>query len=562
MSNRNSRPGLSALVILLVGLPLAAAGRSSLTARVLDAVAGPDLEQTARVVVDYFPGDGEAIVGATVAPSTDAVRILSARAGRAQARLEAGEIRLDYRARPIGSHTVDTVAVTLVASGIGAIPWALSLSTNVDRGQATADRFEAVLLVEPPLEARGWMAPTQVYPGETTQVTMSVVGRARDGGPLAGADVAWPEAVHTAGATRTVASGDTIHCEFAVRVAVDADTPLGLTVTARGGALRSSPVAVEPLRVAPVPAFRARTLAPALAGQVAWLQLVWANGGAEAIPYAALTASAQAGWAQGTGRTAGLRLEADEDKGSLRATVAGPGQIAPGDSLAVDLEVTPTGSGPYAWAAGYQPPDRPAPVALGGAVVHVTAAPATAGMSDSVAPPTDLELAGGGLRRELAAALAEMPVGQGSALTVDADQKDEGNWVVEGLLTELLLERGLRVLVAPEAGPPGVHALRYRLVDAEVVYYPVRGGLSPFGRGRRRESRVEVFLRLEDPLSRVLWARQVVSRAGDTAPAAAAPWLGGAKGIAQAQVEPDHRAVEVGLSGLIVGGLFFVFFAP
>ncbi len=32
--------------------------------------------------------------------------------------------------------------------------------------------------------------------------------------------------------------------------------------------------------------------------------------------------------------------------------------------------------------------------------------------------------------------------------------------------------------------------------------------------------------------------------------------------VDRVEVDPDYRAVEISLSGLIVGGLFFVFFVP
>lgn len=556
----NCAPVRTVLIAAVLALPLAAAADSSLTARLLAPVAGPGLEQTAELVLHFFPGDGEAIVQVVLAVPTDQIRILRAVAVRGATRLDAGRVLLDYAARPIGAHDVDTVAVTLQALRLGSIPWSLTVATNVDSAATVPRRFETPLRVQPPAVVTAGLEPTRVYPGEVTRIAVTVVGRDASGQPLAGIDVAWPEGLQTTGTAESIARGDTLRSEWPVRVSRAAGAPIGLTVTARVGALRASPVHVPPLRVAPLPVFAAAFAATALVGQETTVRLRWDNPGTEAIAFAALTAEVPAGCAHASlvDRAAGARLEADEEKGSLRVQVAGPGQIDPGQTVAVDVRLTPSGSGPFAWSAGCQPPDRPAPVPLRGAVVTAMGPAPTAGLrAESLA--TDLELASSGLRRALVAALEALPAPPGTAVAIVADHPDDGNWVVEGLLTELLLARGLRVLDEP--GSVG-HALHYRLADAEVVYSPLHAGLNPFGASRRRDARAEVFLRLEDPGTRILWTRRVSSRAGDTAQAAAAPWLGGAKGIAQAQVDPDHRAVEFGLSGLIVGGLFFVFFAP
>ena len=171
---------------------------------------------------------------------------------------------------------------------------------------------------------------------------------------------------------------------------------------------------------------------------------------------------------------------------------------------------------------------------------------------------TDLELARDGLELELRQALASLPLARGAILRLSESRSDDGNWVVEGLLTDLLLERGVRVLADSSAAS----VLHYRLADARVVYSPSGSGWNMFDDKQRRDARMEVLLRLEDADGRVRWVRRVTSQNGEAMVPAAAAWLGGAKGVNQVAVTADHRAVEIGLSGLIAGGLFFVFFAP
>ena len=106
------------------------------------------------------------------------------------------------------------------------------------------------------------------------------------------------------------------------------------------------------------------------------------------------------------------------------------------------------------------------------------------------------------------------------------------------------------------------HVLRYRVAEARVVYSS--GGLSfgPFGGAPRREARAVVYLRLEDDGQRVLWVRRLEGRKRDPAVSQPASWLSSGDGFPQSRVEPDHRYLELGLSGAIVGGLLFIFFAP
>jgi len=231
--------------------------------------------------------------------------------------------------------------------------------------------------------------------------------------------------------------------------------------------------------------------------------------------------------------------------------------LAPGEDVVVGLDVTPLASGPFTIEAQFLPADRATVVSLGRAVLQVTAP--EAGLAPALSlVETDLELARGGLELELRPALQSLPLARGASLHLSSSRSDDGNWVIEGLLTDLLLEHGVRVM----ADSAATDVLHYRLADARVVYSSSGSGWNLLDTSKRRDARMEVFLRLEDADGRVLWVDRVASNNGESKAREAASWLGGAKGVDQVSVIPDHRAIEISLSGLIVGGLFFVFFVP
>ena len=58
------------------------------------------------------------------------------------------------------------------------------------------------------------------------------------------------------------------------------------------------------------------------------------------------------------------------------------------------------------------------------------------------------------------------------------------------------------------------------------------------------------------------WARRVQTYRADPVPARGPEWSGGSAEVERTVIPRSHRAIEVGLSGVIAGGLFLVFFAP
>ena len=59
-----------------------------------------------------------------------------------------------------------------------------------------------------------------------------------------------------------------------------------------------------------------------------------------------------------------------------------------------------------------------------------------------------------------------------------------------------------------------------------------------------------------------MWAGRVPAYLTDEVPADKIELLGGSDVVDRTVTEPDHKMVERGLSASIIGGLFYIFFAP
>ncbi len=550
-------------VVLSISLALAltasaAMARSTLTARFSAPVAGPGIEQKAELVLDLFPGDGEAVLGATVSFADDGVQIESAACALGGAEVAGRRVDLDYTEHPLGERATDTLTVVLRAASAGTVPVDVTLLANVDTPGMEPHRARVLLDVEPPLRLRAALSPREAYPGEAVELTLSVTNE--DDRGVDAVAVEWPAGI-TADEAPTespIAAGETSEHRWPVRLEPQAAGDLLLMVRAEGGGLRASPVAVARLRVRPLPAFGARvTSGEAVRGEPLRLALLWSNPGAEAIPYEELSARVSAGFeaAAPAGEVSG-GVETDFEGDAVEVRLNGPGELGPGEDRSVELDLTPTGTGPFAWTGGFRPPGRESSLDLGLSVVRVVA-PAGGPQAELAAAVTDLELVSQGLRAELETALDAIPLSRGATVSLATGEEDDANWVVEGLLTRGLLSRGVRVLA-----DSALHVLRYRVADARVVYSSAESSFGPFGGARRREGRGVVYLRLEDAGQRVLWVRRLDGRQEDPDVSRPAGWLSAGEGFPQSRIEPDRRFLELGLSGAIVGGLLFIFFAP
>lgn len=544
---------------VLAGSAGSAQAASSLTARFDGPVAGPGLVQQARLIVDYFPGNGEAVTGLRVRVPQGQLQQVDARRG--EAKLQDGGFDVDYQSRGIGSQQSDTLDVQLQSASL---IFELELLTNVD---AAPYRSQVTLTARPPLAATVQLLPETVYAGETVEMHLLIEPVSGEHRGIDSVRVQWPAAVVAVGAPTRTQQGTALEVRQAVRVQSGAKGLLPVEVHAAGAGLRASPLSSPGLQIAAMPSFQVQAaddLSPGdlRLGEASRLRLTWHNDTGSSLAVQSLSAAVASGFVDArlsdrAGSGQGVQLDADKEKGSVALSVSQAGAMAAGQSVAVDVQLTPVATGPFVVSGTFQPADRLQPVVLGSAVIQVVVQGAPDG-TDARPVATDLELARSGLEVQLRASLAHMPLSRGAEVHLASSRSDEGNWVVESLLTDLLLEHGVRVMAdSAEAG-----TLHYRLADARVVYSPAGSSLNLLDHSQRRDARMEVFLRLEDTEGGTIWANRVSSRNREDRTKVAASWLGGAKGIEQVSVEPDHRAIEISLSGLIVGGLFFVFFAP
>lgn len=538
---------LAAFCVLALALPSHA--RSSFTARFLEPIAGPDVEQTARLAVDFFPGDGEAIVGLS---ATMAGAPLSVSTTRGVATVLSDGFQLDLQAAPVGSQRTDTVTVALISQTSSV--WSLSLATNVDTESQPSHRLQVPVPEQTPVAATAQVTPGRLYPGETVELTVTAEVAQGDGRPLRSLELDLPEqltgigeVVHQAGLARQ-----------AVRVSGMASGNVRIGVAVATDQLRRSPLAAITIPIVSLPTFDLDVpKGTARVGEPVTVRLTWTNQSSQDQTPGALSATLSTAFASARlqAPTGGVRLSADEEKGALNVSVQ-RARLEAGASEMVDVLLTPLAAGPFSCSAFAHPEDRADPVPLGKRVVPVV----DEGGGDGPGPLslTDLELARQGLRPALQEAIQSLPLVQGTSVRLESGRTDDGNWIVAGLLTDLLVASGLRVRTDSTAA----HVLLYRLADARVVYSGAGSAWNLFDDSQRRDTRTEVFLSLEDSSGQVRWVRRVTAESSEKEAPAPAEWLGGAKGVDQVTVEEDRRALEIGLSGLIAGGLFFVFFAP
>jgi hypothetical protein len=147
-------------------------------------------------------------------------------------------------------------------------------------------------------------------------------------------------------------------------------------------------------------------------------------------------------------------------------------------------------------------------------------------------------------------------------LYLQADEKNDGNWIVEDALLETFRQRGYRLLVRPPLVGEEVGIIHYRLASSRVVYSPGEGSWLPFvGNRKKREAYGDLVLRLEtQPDGLVRWERRVRAYGRDAVPSGSVDRLGGGTMLKRAIVEVENKAVERSLSASIIGGLVYIFF--
>ena len=556
------------LMLVTLGWPSEADGRSTVVARFLpDVVVGGAAGQVAHLHLHYFPGDGEAIVAAAIDFDPQQLQVHGVDAALGQAVADGGSLRVSYAEQPVGAEATDTLDITLVAGASDpGLTWRIQAYSSLET--EAAHTTSAKLGVQPPVEVEAACLPRLLYPGENA--TLEVVLRNADALGRAVTDVSWhwPDALsplddQAPAWGESLLPGDERSLRYRVRVDVDAiPAEVKLKGSVQTDRVAVSPLTDIPLEVLIAPQLQMRWQAcPQESGQLGVLICAWQNRGAATMELAALRLEAPHGISD-------LKVEAGSldvaiTREGQQIDVTGPVSLRPRESLPVELRFTPERPGPFQWQGWYRPAGHPELIpAAGQTRVEVILAQGEESSRGQGGPQlTDVEMVNEALCESLGRVLADLPLGDGARVELEADASSQKNWIVEDALTHALMAQGYRPVL--ENSGQTCSVLHYRLVEAKVVYTPRRGGWNPFRDGYRRESYGDVLLKLEDGgAHNVVWARSVAIRDMDEVSSDAHKWLGSAKAVDRTEVEPDYRVVEMSLSGLIVGGLFFVFFVP
>ncbi|MDA0337652.1 MAG: hypothetical protein O2782_21005, partial [bacterium] len=179
------------LALAATGLARTSEARSSLTSRFAEAVAGPGVEQTARLIVDYFPGDGEAVIGLRARLTSRDASLLRVQSRRGHVSVAGQGFNIDYSDDGIGQRTADTVEVGLLTSATSMV-FDLSLTTNVDTPPTPGHQATVALVAVPPLQASLAVEPAHVYPGESVEFCLRAERASGENRPLELVGAMWP----------------------------------------------------------------------------------------------------------------------------------------------------------------------------------------------------------------------------------------------------------------------------------------------------------------------------------------------------------------------------------
>ena len=565
------------VVVALWAAVVPASARSTLSAR-LDqpAIAGPALDQQSILYLHYFPGDGEAIVSAELR-CLDNARLQNVRSALGQAQLKEASIGIDYAARPLAGEHIDTLYIDLAAAEVGKIGWSAAIYSSLDPQGTPAHQIEFDLSVRPPPAISWSIEPQRVYQGERFDLRAIVRFDDASGSPLEQLNWNWPPELNwPEGDTPQrweggLASGQADTLSWTVRVAPAHLGPLPLAVTARVSGQSPVDLATQHLHVDPMPVM---SLEPGFmmaleagfmeVGKRGPITCIWRNESTSPIGLSALRLQVAPAFSDVSlieGPPGAALVQSDEEA-APSLLVSGLDSLDAGAAVRVTLEAVPQRPGPFTWQSACKPLGREHFIPLRGAntvrVVWTEMAQVQGGKKQT---PTDLQLINQAFVLALDHQMDALPLPSGTRLFLQAeDHKNEANWVVEDALIEILQERGYQVLVRqPEDAPADV--VYYRLVRARVVYSPTARRLLPWGNQQRRDAYGDLFLRIETTADRIVrWDRRVQAYSSDMVPKGLHEVLGGGDMVEQTVLKPENKAIVRGLSGGILGGLFYIFF--
>ena len=562
------------ILLLVLGRGDGAEARSTLAARFAEkGIAGPGIEQTVVLYLHFFPGDGEAIVGARVGLDPGQIELAGVRSSLGRGRVGGEGLEIDYAEEPLAQECVDTLRVRLVARVEEAqLQWRASIFSSLDpRGEA-AHFTNAELAVGPPLGLEIEVIPRRFFPGERTDLRVVVHNRDALRRPIAEVAWEWPAGI-AAGGEETITrwdpelqAGDRDTLEWQVRIEPRDSGPLVLKGRAKADGVSGSLIPEVELQMLALPEARLRatprTLEVGVPGSVAYQ---WVNTSAEPIELEGLRVEVGEAFARVSVSTARRDVDAAVvGDGEQRSVLLGRvGILEPGDSVQVEVETLPLRAGPFNWRSFAQPKGRREFIPLRRtADLRVVAHQPEDGAAGEGAgqPPTDLQMVQQALGAGLRDRDFQLPLHPGAQLYLRPDTKGKGNWIVEDALIAELMAQGFGIqLRAPQPGETDIATLAYRTVETRVVYAPLRKGWRLWRGGQRREASGDLFLRLEKD-GRVVWTERVKAFDADRIAGGRSEWLGGGDMVERTVVQPNNKLIERGLSASIIGGLFYIFF--
>ena len=546
------------------------------------AVAGPGLEHDLAFFLSYFPGDGEAVLLTEVDFDPKVLTVAGATSTAGAATLHSGRVEIDYGSAPLAEVAEDTLRIT--ATPGESLEFNLRTYSSLEGEAEPAHESRFSLAVGSPIPVAITARPMAVYPGVPVELALSIRNLDPAGRPVESLLWEWPEAVQVLDGAREselatpLEGGDSVAVILDLRARTGARERVSLKGMLVSQAVYGSPLPAVELELLPVPgASAAFSGGNALKGSTSELQFTWRNDSHASIPVREFRAPIPDSFRDismmdGSGEAVRAEVESNPSEQAVSPgwpsawphLVVRPesGELAPGARVQVTLVLRPTRSGLFACESAFYPEAGGDLIPLSGEVaVRVVEEEPQAGKGAKPEARTDLEAVQGALQAQVRRELADFPLAAGSRIDLEAAKKDDRNWIAEDVLTAELIRKGYRVAVdsADEGGDSGA-SLSYRVVDARVVY--MQKGWNPLAPKRRREAIGDLFLAFENTGRELAWIRRIQGYGVENVPSEGTQWLGGSETVDRVSVETGNKAVEIGISGMIVGGLFFVFFVP
>ena len=558
------------MLVVMMGGEERAEARSTLTARFAQkGIAGPGIEQTAVLYLHYFPGDGEAVVRTKVRCDAGGVELLGARANLGTARLAGSALEVDYLQRPLGTESVDTLYIDLIsAKGKRDIRWSAEIVSSLSADGEVAHTTSVDLEIRPPLELEVEFSPRQVFAGE--RIDLQVVIGNMDANQRSIEEVVWewPEGLAVEEKlpsrwTSPLQPGERDTLGWQALVEQKESGPLILRGRAGSVEMSGSPLPEVELRVMALPTARlSATAGPLMVGKPADLVCEWFNDSQETVELEDLRVEIGEAFDGVVVSQKGISTAVGDDEQRRYVLLEGVGNIEPQQTTKVGIQVRPLRPGPFTWKSFARPPGREEFIPLRGKMdVRVIQDLEEGTQAAQPASLTDLQLVSQALNASFQRQVSELPLLPGMAISLRPFAKGDESWVVEDVLGDLLMQQGYRIrLNTLPADSANVGSIYYRLVDARVVYAPLKNAWMPWRKQQQRQAYGDLFLRLESGDGRVRWTGRLQAYDTDQVSSAEMDLLGGGKVVERTIVEPDNKMVERVLSASIIGGLFYIFF--